>query len=341
MNALNAAGAASLTILVVTGHVATSFAAEPPAASPPTGNATQAPAAPETPSVEPAEHPVKMTAESPTGETQLRSPGSPAKTTLDAPTGPADLWQYFYLYNPNFFAVGANGGWPPIVKFQVSIRFDMLRLGGEQNAFGLSFAYTQKSFWDLFNAVGTSSPFIESNYQPELFVTYRPERQQSYREFQLGVQHESNGVGNLDGNNQEANSRSWSYLFGEARWGFRREDPKRSWFFFTPGLRGWIPFESSSRQLVDTLGYFTALLDIDVRAPGAPAVGTFYARLKVQRHAAQADVFYPLTAITKLHFRASIFVQLFAGQGERLQQTATETQPAPSVVHLYTGLGFD
>jgi phospholipase A1 len=65
----------------------------------------------------------------------------------------------------------------------------------------LAFAYTQKSFWQVFDASG-SRPFRETNYNPEFFYRYGSSK--SY--FDLGIEHESNGEG-------EPKSRSWDRIF--------------------------------------------------------------------------------------------------------------------------------
>ena len=289
------------------------------------------------------------------GENQFRAPGSPAKTPLNEPTGDPDEYQFFYLHEPNFFSLLTNGNWPPRVKFQFSLRFEMIRINGDRNNFGVSVAYTQKSFWDLFDW-NNSSPFVENDYKPELFFTYRPERRAFYREVQAGIQHESNGLGNIGGFDETPNSRSWSYLFAQVRWGLGRDDPANDWLFFTPGLRGWYPIEKSSDELVKTLGYAAILLDIEARVPNHPRAGRLDLLFKLQRHSFQGDLFYPLTAPTTRHFRVAVFLQAFKGQGERLLETAAPAMPAmpgpppvpafpavvaPDVFHFYAGLGFE
>ena len=79
----------------------------------------------------------------------------------------------------------------------------------KQQLFGipLYFGYTQKSFFDAYDAQD-SKPFRESDYNPELFYRYIPA--DCVRWFHLGVdagiEHESNGQG-LPG------SRSWNRLY--------------------------------------------------------------------------------------------------------------------------------
>ena len=259
----------------------------------------------------------------------IRAPGAPARTPVPEPVGKDLSRQYFFLHDNNYFALSANQGWPPQVKFQVSIRFEMLSFGDETNNVAVNFAYTQTSFWDLF-AFDKSSPFIENDYRPELFVSYRPHREARYRELQLGLQHQSNGLGQVGTVDQTPDSREWNYFFAEARWGIERDtSPREAWFYLTPGIRGWIPF-AVSNDLIRYEGYFAAFADVDMRIPDHPEFGRLSARFTVRQHNFEADVFYPIMA----RVRCWLFGQIFEGQAERLI-TAPD-----SVTHLYFGIGF-
>jgi phospholipase A1 len=84
------------------------------------------------------------------------------------------------------------------LKFQFSFKQQIYR--------GLTFAYTQKSFWRILDQED-SRPFRETNYNPELFY-----RLQSAAPAgrgwgsDLGIEHESNG-------SREPNSRSWNRVY--------------------------------------------------------------------------------------------------------------------------------
>ncbi|MEO0437414.1 MAG: phospholipase A [Pseudomonadota bacterium] len=97
--------------------------------------------------------------------------------------------------------------------FQISFKAPIA-----QNLFStdldLYFAYTSKSWWQIAND-DFSSPFRETNYQPEFFV--RSNKQNRFlgvplEGWSLGFVHESNG-------REQALSRSWNRL--EARAGFQ------------------------------------------------------------------------------------------------------------------------
>src|SRR3546814_557189 len=83
--------------------------------------------------------------------------------------------------------------------FDISLK---LRLFGTN----LFFAYTQRSFWQLYNA-SESRPFRETNYNPELFYRWKPHFAIcSNCGFDFGGEHESNGL-------EVPDSRSWNRLY--------------------------------------------------------------------------------------------------------------------------------
>lgn len=91
------------------------------------------------------------------------------------------------------------------LKFQVSFKVSVLDelLGGN-----LQFGYTQQSFWQAFNST-ISSPFRETNYEPELMWQYlmpRLSSDQYSRAIVLGLSHQSNGQ-------TQPVSRSWNRIY--------------------------------------------------------------------------------------------------------------------------------
>ena len=86
------------------------------------------------------------------------------------------------------------------------------QLSGKWRVFGTDFflAYTQKSFWQYLNSA-ESSPFRETNYNPELFYRWALDRKRFNRwEIDLGIEHESNGQRFSDPVNT---SRSWNRIY--------------------------------------------------------------------------------------------------------------------------------
>jgi len=92
-------------------------------------------------------------------------------------------------------------------KFQISFKILVLEKMIKDNG-DLFFGYTQLSFWQLYDEA-LSSPFRETNYEPEMFVKFDTDFNVlglRNRLFTIGFNHESNGRGgNL--------SRSWNRLF--------------------------------------------------------------------------------------------------------------------------------
>ena len=129
------------------------------------------------------------------------------------------------------------------VKFQLSVKFKLWQdiLGSDMD---LWFGYTQQSFWQLYNTA-ESSPFRESNYEPELLVNYRTDfciLGMKCRMIALGFNHQSNG-------RSQPLSRSWNRIVG--RFGFEKDN-------FTLILKTWyrIPESSEKDDNPDTDDYF-------------------------------------------------------------------------------------
>jgi phospholipase A1 len=89
-------------------------------------------------------------------------------------------------------------------KFQLSVKKPI-----SHNLFGfnetINFGYTHTSWWQIYDK---SSPFRETNYKPEFFVTvpYGKSNITSLKGFKLGFLHESNGQ-------KEEKSRSWNRIY--------------------------------------------------------------------------------------------------------------------------------
>lgn len=96
-------------------------------------------------------------------------------------------------------------------KFQFSIEKPI-----KYNLFGqketISFGYTQKSYWQTSM---DSAPFRETNYQPEIFVTfpYYKKEKTALKGYKVSLLHESNGRNNKQ-------SRSWNRIYLESYFQF-------------------------------------------------------------------------------------------------------------------------
>lgn len=99
--------------------------------------------------------------------------------------------------------------------FQISFKFRMWTT--DDRRWGVWAAYTQQSQWQLYNDSGDASrPFRETNYMPELIVSYRPDVQWGGLQWNLvnlAFNHQSNGRSDLL-------SRSWNRLI--AGFGFEQ-----------------------------------------------------------------------------------------------------------------------
>jgi hypothetical protein len=262
----------------------------------------------------------------------VRPAAAPARTAIPEGVTGDPRSQYFFLHDDNFISLQANGGSPPRAKFQLSIRFEMISLFDTNNV-AVNFAYTQTSFWDALD-FNHSSPFVESDYHPELFISYRRHRDIRYREAQLGCQHESNGLGAIGNVDQTADSRSWNSCFAQAGWGFVRDPQHDPWLFPTLGLRVWKSFWSD-QVVTDAVGWFQVFFDLDLSIPNHLQFGRFSNRLTLREHSVQDDLFYAILPVaTAGRIRTWLFAQIFYGEAERLI-TAGER-----VTHIYAGLGF-
>ncbi len=143
------------------------------------------------------------------------------------------------LYAPNYFLFGRyttdlnTAPFDPLVTggllsgdteldateaaFQISFKFRMWTT--DDRRWGAWAAYTQQSQWQLYNDSGNASrPFRETNYMPELILSYRPDLQWGgfrWNLFNLAFNHQSNGRADLL-------SRSWDRVI--ASFGVERGD---------------------------------------------------------------------------------------------------------------------
>lgn len=129
-------------------------------------------------------------------------------------------------------------------KFQLSFKGRLLTT--DDRRWGLWFAYTQQSQWQLYGG-DISRPFRETNYSPEIFGSFRPGIDVGGLHWNLlnfGYTHQSNG-------RADPISRSWDRLFVEA--GFERDDfvlLARLWHRIEPG-----DYEDDNPDIVDYYGH--------------------------------------------------------------------------------------
>jgi phospholipase A1/A2 len=93
-------------------------------------------------------------------------------------------------------------------KFQISVKARLWTT--DDRRWGVWGAYTQQSHWQVFNN-DISRPFRETNYMPEVFLSYRPGIELAgfqWRLLNFGYNHQSNG-------RTDILSRSWNRIFAD------------------------------------------------------------------------------------------------------------------------------
>lgn len=156
-----------------------------------------------------------------------------------------------YSDNPNehpftpLFPSGDLDFDPVEARFQLSFKFRLWAT--EDRRFGVWAAYTQQNQWQVYNKA-MSSPFRETNYEPEAMLTYNPDLALGagfhWRLFNLGLNHQSNG-------RSDALSRSWNRVI--ATFGFETDN-------FVLLVRPWYRIgedegEDDNPDIEDYLGY--------------------------------------------------------------------------------------
>ena len=166
------------------------------------------------------------------------------------------------LYNQNYLLVArwtdnvntapyaaafAAAGTPETIddveaKFQLSFKLRLWTT--EDRRWGVWAAYTQQNQWQVYNA-DISRPFRETNYMPELFVSYRPGIALgggfNWNLLNVGYTHQSNG-------RTDTLSRSWDRIV--ATFGVERDD-------FALLAKAWYPFnyKDDNPDITDYYGY--------------------------------------------------------------------------------------
>lgn len=115
-------------------------------------------------------------------------------------------------------AVPAPLGWNRYeATFQLSFKSELVsRHDFDHKFLGLSnvrlwFAYTQRSFWQVYNP-RLSRPFRETNYEPEMILTFSTGNPgDGWKLLNIGAVHQSNG-------RSLPQSRSWNRLYAQGGW---------------------------------------------------------------------------------------------------------------------------
>lgn len=111
-------------------------------------------------------------------------------------------------FNQPFIDVIGEDLWPGLdhveAVFQISLKYQLAKLD-KDNKHKLYIAYTNKSYWQVYNA-DASRPFRETNHEPELILQFNPDWRFINR-LELAINHQSNGQ-------YQGVSRSWNRIIG-------------------------------------------------------------------------------------------------------------------------------
>ena len=213
-----------------------------------------------------------------------------------------------YLLPSTYDFVSHSGRKDTETKFQISFKKSLAKnlFGGENELF---LGYSQTSWWQT---SAKSSPFRETNYEPELFMVFPyAKRQSSLKAYTLGILHQSNGQGGTV-------SRSWNrvYLSGI----FQKKG-----VFIIPRIWYRIP-EHQKKDVNDTSGddnpdiyKYLGYGDLKISYPYKRHLFTLLLRDNFKfdgtnRGAVQFDWTFPLPWISDTFG----YLQIFSGYGESL-----------------------
>ncbi|MFY9259051.1 MAG: phospholipase A [Gallionella sp.] len=166
-------------------------------------------------------------------------------------------------------------------------------------------AYTQQSNWQIFNG-RNSSPFRETNYEPEVIATFGTQKDNGLKLVNVGFAHQSNG-------NTLPLSRSWNRLYVQGGWEFNNSTSILA--------RGWwrLPEKTLSDDNPNLTSY-VGLGDVVVRwepMTKLQAVSLLWRnnfRIGSNRNFMQLDWSTPVA----FGDAARMYVQLTSGYGESL-----------------------
>lgn len=208
---------------------------------------------------------------------------------------------YFLPFAYSFNSLGTNNN-KSEAKFQLSVKKRLF-----ENLLGLDekyyIAYTQTSWWQIYKH---SSPFRETNYQPEFFIDL-PLYLKDYEFFnnlRVGILHESNGKGD-----ENLQSRSWNRIYVSTAILYNK-------FLFVPRLWYRIP-ENKKDDDNPAILHYMGNFDVNLAYLGDDYFINLMLRNNLKFHdnkgAIQVDLGYDI-------FNNGIYwyVQYFNGYGESL-----------------------
>lgn len=219
--------------------------------------------------------------------------------------------QQFSLHEPIYFVAGGEA---PNARFQLSFKYQMFNDTGwmsqEQPWLrNLHFAYTQTSLWDW---SAPSAPFYDTSYQPAFLYSQERclgggERDKFRFDWQMGVQHESNGKADPD-------SRSLNIAFVRPTVVFGRNDSFQ--LTLQPRVWAYLGGLSDNRDLDEYRGHADLRVVLGWRR-GLQLAATGRIGADGGNHSVQLDLTYPVMRYLR-NSSAYVHLQYFTGYGESL-----------------------
>ena len=189
------------------------------------------------------------------------------------------------------------------IKFQISLALPIWRgIFGRDSV--LAGTYTQRSWFQMTNTE-ESSPFRETNYEPQLFVAWQTQYPfisgWTINDIETGFNHESNGRSNND-----EKSRSWNRLY------MRASASKNNWIV---EIKPWwrIPEKNKdddNPDLTKYRGYFDLTVGYRYNEHQFKLTGHYHPRYG--KGGVEATYSYPLTRYIRF------YTQYYGGYGESL-----------------------
>src|SRR5450830_2189871 len=186
------------------------------------------------------------------------------------------------------------------LTFQLSFKMKLLEdIAG--TPIDMWFGYTQQSFWQAYNRK-ESSPFRETNYQPEVMLIMPIDKSLAGLDFKylnLGLVHQSNGQ-------TSTLSRSWNRLYAEL--GMEHENvaiAARIWRRLDNGVA-----DNDNIDIIDYMGHGD--VKVSYRNNGHEFSVTARRNFSTRHGSVQAGWAFPLKANLKG------YLQLFSGYGQSL-----------------------
>jgi len=193
-------------------------------------------------------------------------------------------------------------------KYQISVKLPIYQK--DNSTSGLYFGFTAVSYWQVYNSEA-SKPFRETNYEPELFYSWRNELTLAgfkFNQIRVGMSHQSNGQSDL-------RSRSWNRLFASAMFSDRDSFYHiKAWYRIKEDEKT-DPFDSTGDDNPDIttfmghteFGYGTKLGEFNVMALVRNNLKT-----SDNKGSVELNLSYPVSA------RYDILLQYFNGYGDSL-----------------------